>query len=88
MTGLLKAVLMSLVIALSLTSDTASSSTPVQSGKFQVQVSELRSSTSSASFVAITPMLPSWECRNCLGTALRQAQGPYPVMPPCAYQMP
>ena len=84
MTQLLKAAVVSLVIALSLTSDTALSASQVQSSKFQVPRSELRLSTSFASCVNSGQMPKSWDCLSCL----RQAQAPIIPTLPCTYLMP
>ncbi len=89
MTRLLKAVSVSLLIALSLTSDTASSSTQVSGSKMQVPGvpaaprtwnmklgtwnSELTSLASLYGFAAIGQMPKSWACRNW---TLREAMLP------------
>lgn len=73
-----------LLIALCLTSDTALSASQVQSSKFQVPRSELRSSTSFASCVNNGQMPKSWDCLSCL----RQAQAPIIPTLPCTYLMP
>ena len=62
MTQPLKAAVVSLVIALSLTSDTALSASQVQSSKFQVPRSELRSSNSFVNSVNSGQMPKSWDC--------------------------
>ena len=64
MTQLLKAALVSLVIALSLTSDTASSASQVQGSRFKVQESAKRSSTYSVAFATTTPRPLYWDGRN------------------------
>ena len=74
MTQLLKAALVSLVIALSLTSDTALSASQVQgswtsqatksSARFKVQESAKRSSTYSVAFATTTPRPLYWDGRN------------------------
>ena len=78
-TQLLKAVTVSLIIAMCLTSDCASSSAQVQSSKFQVPRSELRSSTSSCGSAATGQRLPSWEY---------QSWTPLQATLPCEYQKP
>ena len=53
-----------LLIALCLTSDTASSATQVQSSKIQVPRSEPLLSASSVGSAATGPRPPSWACPN------------------------
>lgn len=79
MTQLLKAVVVSLVIALSLTSDTASYATQVQSSKFQVPKSEPLLSANSAASAVTGPKPPSWENQKWI---------PLQVTLPCEYPLP
>ena len=72
MKSLVKTLLALLTIALSLTSDTASSAMPEASGTSLVQRSEPHLSTNSANCVAITPMPKFSEYQSCL----RQTQAP------------
>ena len=67
------------LIAICLTSDTASSASQFQVSRFKVQESEPRSSMNSVAFVGTTPKLPSWETASWT---------PRQSMPPCAYPLP
>ena len=64
MTQLLKAVVVSLVIALSLTSDTAQSASQFQVSGFKVQGREQSCSMNSSVCVARGQMPKSWEFQN------------------------